>query len=142
MALWLFCTECFWVFLITVPVAVIFYLTYHFLFPPRYVDGLSNRYVLITGCDSGFGQQLAVRLDAKGVNVVAGCLTSEGIQKLEEKTSKKLKTVLMDVKKIGDVEKAFDFVQRLLPPSTGKYSRKTASFNIAEAIRLTCAFLP
>lgn len=40
--------------------------------------------VLITGCDSGFGLELAVRLHARGLRVFAGCLLPEsaGAQRL------------------------------------------------------------
>lgn len=87
--------------------------------PVVYVKRLSSRYVFITGCDSGFGHQLAVRLDGLGVNVIAGCLTKDGAHKLAEKTSDKLKTVLLDVTKPEDVTKAFEFVKEILPASSG-----------------------
>ena len=35
--------------------------------------------VYITGCDSGFGKDLATQLAANGFFVFAGCLTSDGI---------------------------------------------------------------
>ena len=33
--------------------------------------------IFITGCDSGFGKGLAIRLDQKGIPVFAGCLTEK-----------------------------------------------------------------
>ncbi|XP_042749315.1 17-beta-hydroxysteroid dehydrogenase type 6-like, partial [Lagopus leucura] len=39
------------------------------------VPGLEDKFVLITGCDSGFGNLLARQLDARGLQVLAGCLT-------------------------------------------------------------------
>ena len=44
---------------------------------PRIVD-LSRKFILITGCDTGFGKLLVQRLDAIGCNVFAGCLTQAG----------------------------------------------------------------
>lgn len=44
---------------------------------------LSQRPVLITGCDSGFGYQLAVKCAKNGMPTFAGCLTSEGAEKLK-----------------------------------------------------------
>ena len=44
----------------------------------RCVDEMTRRAVFITGCDSGFGNALALELDGKGVPVYAGCLTEEG----------------------------------------------------------------
>lgn len=36
------------------------------------VDKFGEKYVLVTGCDSGFGQILVQRLDMLGFNVFAG----------------------------------------------------------------------
>ncbi|KAJ8314223.1 hypothetical protein KUTeg_008784 [Tegillarca granosa] len=47
-------------------------------------------YVVITGCDSGFGKELAYRLDRFGFNVFAACLTEEAAAELERTTSKTL----------------------------------------------------
>ena len=118
MASWSFSVDTDWCAILAI-VVVTCYITYHFILPVIYVKGLSNRYVFITGCDSGFGHQLAVRLDGMGVNVVAGCLTRDGAQKLAEKTSEKLRTVLMDVTKPEEVKKAFEFVKEILPASSG-----------------------
>ncbi|VDM63990.1 unnamed protein product [Angiostrongylus costaricensis] len=39
-----------------------------------YIDYV-GKFVFITGCDSGFGRLLAIRLLKMGVNVFAGCYT-------------------------------------------------------------------
>lgn len=59
----------------------------------------SNKIVIITGCDSGFGHKLAKRLDEKGFLVFAGCLAPdrEGARQLKETCSKNLTIVQMDV---------------------------------------------
>ena len=36
-----------------------------------FLDDIVGRYVLITGCDSGFGYHLALKLDSLGCNVIA-----------------------------------------------------------------------
>jgi len=46
------------------------------------VGSRDTKCVFITGCDSGFGRSLALRLDSKGVLVFAGCLTVEGASSL------------------------------------------------------------
>ena len=46
------------------------------------VSGGGTKYVLITGCDSGFGRALAIHLDSLQVPVIAGCLTSKGLDQL------------------------------------------------------------
>ncbi|NXJ58187.1 RDH16 dehydrogenase, partial [Spizaetus tyrannus] len=58
---------------------------------------LSEKYVLITGCDSGFGNLLARQLDARGLRVLAACLTSSGAAQLRAAASPRLQTVLLDV---------------------------------------------
>uniref|UniRef100_A0A8C5X918 Uncharacterized protein n=1 Tax=Malurus cyaneus samueli TaxID=2593467 RepID=A0A8C5X918_9PASS len=70
------------------------------------VPGLSEKHVLITGCDSGFGNLLARQLDARGLRVLAACLTETGAAQLRAATSSRLQTVLLDVtssKSIADV---------------------------------------
>ena len=48
------------------------------LFPRGKLEDYHQRYVLITGCDSGFGKEAAIRLDQMGFHVFATCLTREG----------------------------------------------------------------
>ncbi|XP_005532021.1 PREDICTED: retinol dehydrogenase 16-like [Pseudopodoces humilis] len=70
------------------------------------VPRLSEKHVLITGCDSGFGNLLARQLDARGLRVLAACLTDSGAAQLRAATSDRLQTVLLDVtssKSIADV---------------------------------------
>ncbi|NXB56541.1 RDH16 dehydrogenase, partial [Struthidea cinerea] len=70
------------------------------------VPRLSEKHVLITGCDSGFGNLLARQLDARGLRVLAACLTEAGAAQLRAATSGRLQTVLLDVtssKSIADV---------------------------------------
>ncbi|NXX18745.1 RDH16 dehydrogenase, partial [Podargus strigoides] len=61
------------------------------------VPGLSEKYVFITGCDSGFGNLLARQLDARGLRVLAACLTEAGAEHLRAAASSRLQTVLLDV---------------------------------------------
>lgn len=73
--------------------------------------------VLITGCDSGFGHQLALRLDRKGFVVFAGCLSPEGAgaQSLVRQSSSNLKILKLDVTSDEDVHQAKRTVQDNLP---------------------------
>ncbi|XP_030366397.1 retinol dehydrogenase 16-like [Strigops habroptila] len=61
------------------------------------VPGLTEKFVLITGCDSGFGNLLARQLDARGLRVIAGCLTEPGAAALRAATSPRLQTLSLDV---------------------------------------------
>ncbi|NXN83755.1 RDH16 dehydrogenase, partial [Bombycilla garrulus] len=70
------------------------------------VPRLSEKHVLITGCDSGCGNLLARQLDARGLRVLAACLSDAGAAQLRAATSERLHTVLLDVtssKSIADV---------------------------------------
>ncbi|XP_045214846.2 17-beta-hydroxysteroid dehydrogenase type 6-like isoform X2 [Mercenaria mercenaria] len=71
-----------------------------FLYPERRVEvDATNKAVFITGCDSGFGNQIARRLDNKGFTVFAGCLLpdQEGAKQLKEQCSDRLHIVHVDV---------------------------------------------
>lgn len=68
--------------------------------------------MLITGCDSGFGNLLARQLDSKGFHVIAACLSEKGAADLAALTSSRLKTVLLDVTSSESIKKAVEFISR------------------------------
>ncbi|KAM9368148.1 retinol dehydrogenase 16-like [Phaethornis superciliosus] len=78
-------------------VLVVLYLLQYWRRKTETVPRLSEKFVLITGCDSGFGNLLARQLDKRGVRVLAACLTQLGATRLQDVTSPRLQTVLMDV---------------------------------------------
>lgn len=55
-----------------------------------YISEYAGKYVLITGCDTGFGHNAVLRLDKLGVNVFAACFTKDGIERLKQETSNRL----------------------------------------------------
>ncbi|XP_069509638.1 retinol dehydrogenase 7-like isoform X1 [Ambystoma mexicanum] len=61
------------------------------------IPNLTDKYVLITGCDSGFGNQLARQLDQHGLRVLATCFTQKGQEQLKQVTSQRLQSVILDV---------------------------------------------
>ncbi|KAK1166108.1 retinol dehydrogenase 7-like [Acipenser oxyrinchus oxyrinchus] len=75
------------------------------------VEGIEQKHVFVTGCDTGFGNLLARQLDQRGFNVIASCLTDKGEQDLQAASSPKLKTVLLNVTDSQSIEKALQFVQ-------------------------------
>ena len=86
----------------------------------RKVQNLHSKYVFITGCDSGFGRETAIRLDNMGVHVLAACLTEQGAKDLKPMTSGKLKTFQMDVTDSQQIKDVFRQVKNLLPSGQGK----------------------
>ncbi|XP_057707768.1 retinol dehydrogenase 1 [Corythoichthys intestinalis] len=76
------------------------------------VDAFHLKHVLITGCDSGFGNLLARRLDGRGFRVIAACLTEEGSAELARRASPGLKTLLLDVTDGESIARAREFVNR------------------------------
>lgn len=85
---------------------------------PR-VEGIHKKCVFITGCDSGFGNALARRLDVLGVPVFAGCFTETVATELKEKASERLQTVMVDIASHDSIIQAYDFVKNNIPDGTG-----------------------
>ncbi|XP_053374122.1 17-beta-hydroxysteroid dehydrogenase type 6-like [Mercenaria mercenaria] len=81
-----------------------------------------SRYVLITGCDSGFGHELARKLDKLNFHVFACCLTKDAVEKFSATSSSKLKAIEMDVSKDASIEKAMEIVKRVLPDGKGLWA--------------------
>ncbi|CAN8008244.1 unnamed protein product, partial [Ixodes pacificus] len=96
-----------------------------------------DRAVLITGCDSGFGQELAFRLDRRGFQVFAGCLfpEGEGARKLRENGSANVVILPLDVTKDDQIERAVVDVKGKLQ---GRVSRARA---ISTPTSSLCVFL-
>lgn len=88
------------------------------LYPGR-VGKNDSRYILITGCDSGFGNLITKRLDSIGCHVFAACLTQQGANELAQSTSSRVTTFTMNVTKQDDIEKAYDMIKKALPDGQG-----------------------
>ena len=97
---------------------LLFGVVYHFL-PRRKINNYHRRYVLITGCDSGFGKEAAICLDKLGFHVFATCLTSQGEDDLKAVSSSNLKTLYMDVTKSETIKDTFEKVKQVIPSGTG-----------------------
>uniref|UniRef100_A0A665UAC1 Retinol dehydrogenase 1 n=1 Tax=Echeneis naucrates TaxID=173247 RepID=A0A665UAC1_ECHNA len=76
------------------------------------VEGLRQKHVFITGCDSGFGELLARQLDQKGFHVLAACLTEKGAADLAAKASPRLKTLLLNVTDSESIRRAVEVVSK------------------------------
>ncbi|XP_049776765.1 estradiol 17-beta-dehydrogenase 2-like isoform X3 [Schistocerca cancellata] len=89
--------------------------------PLRLLDNLPSRAVLITGCDSGFGHELARHLDGLGVPVFAGCLFPDGpgARRLAADCSSRLRVLPLDVTSDQQVADAVVSVQTALSHASG-----------------------
>lgn len=76
------------------------------------IENITDKYVLVTGCDSGFGNLLCKKLDRKGFRVVAGCLTEKGADDLKRVAGPYLKTVILDVTNQDSIQKAMEFTKK------------------------------
>ncbi|KAL3880475.1 hypothetical protein ACJMK2_032711 [Sinanodonta woodiana] len=85
----------------------------------KMLPDVTSRYVLITGCDSGFGCLLAKLLDSKGIPVFAACLTDKGGEGLRNETSSRLTIISLDVTDSQSIKQALDKVKHLLGPHKG-----------------------
>ena len=83
------------------------------------IEQIEDRYVLITGCDTGFGHKAARRLDRLGCHVFAGCLTESGQNELIRHSSKRLRVLELNVADHDSVLRALAFVKSKLPNGKG-----------------------
>ncbi|KAM3935127.1 retinol dehydrogenase 16-like [Leptodactylus fuscus] len=78
------------------------------------LENLTDKYVFITGCDTGFGHLLAKQLDKHGIKVLAACLTEHGAEELKKETSTRLQTTLLDVTNSQSVSAAAEWVNDIV----------------------------
>lgn len=71
----------------------------------------SHAFIFITGCDSGFGRLLALQLDQKGFQVLAGCLTPSGAEDLQQMASPRLHTTVLDITDPQNVQQVAKWVK-------------------------------
>lgn len=80
----------------------------------KQVANKSEKYVYITGCDTGFGHLLAKYLHKEGFWVIAGCYTEKGEIELKKACSARLHTVQLDVSDSDSIRKAAAIVKTLV----------------------------
>ncbi|XP_053209294.1 estradiol 17-beta-dehydrogenase 2-like [Panonychus citri] len=80
---------------------------------PKEMIDAKNKAVLITGCDTGFGNKLAQRLAHYGFYVFAGCLEPEGsgANQLRKNCRNNVKVLKLDVTSDEDVKSAIKIVE-------------------------------
>ncbi|GMS93963.1 hypothetical protein PENTCL1PPCAC_16138, partial [Pristionchus entomophagus] len=85
----------------------------------KFSIGAAGRWVVISGCDSGFGRLTALRLIKKGVHLFAGCFTQQGRDALESdaedcQSAGQLRTFQLDITSDESVANAFHLVKKIL----------------------------
>ncbi|XP_061688467.1 retinol dehydrogenase 5 [Syngnathoides biaculeatus] len=127
------------------------------------IEDVTDKYVFVSGCDSGFGNLLCKKLERKGFHVLAGCLTEKGAEELRKTTGPYLKTVLLDVSSQDSIQKAMEWTKkevgehglwgivnnagRSLPMGPTEWMRvedfhATLKVNMNGVIGMTVTFLP
>ncbi|CAL8339397.1 unnamed protein product [Lota lota] len=127
------------------------------------IENVTEKYVFITGCDSGFGNLLCRKLDGKGFRVLAACLTEKGADDLKRVSGPHLKTVLLNVTCQDSIQKAMEWTKKevgdkglwgivnnagySLPMGPSEWMKvedfhKTLNVNLNGVIAMTVTFLP
>lgn len=97
-----------------IPGLVAVWFVYRWYRETKRVSNKEDKYVYITGCDSGFGNLLARHLDKLGFRVIAGCYTGKGEDELKKVSSDKLTTIHLDVADSESVSKVAAFIKTLV----------------------------
>ncbi|XP_046560896.1 D-beta-hydroxybutyrate dehydrogenase, mitochondrial-like [Haliotis rubra] len=73
----------------------------------------TDKYVLITGCDTGIGHSLAITLDDIGFSVIATCLRGEGegAKQLRKAGSKRMHVLEVDISSDESVANSLKYVE-------------------------------
>ena len=116
-----------WFLLIITALLTIYLLTC--LFPKPKID-LQGKFVLITGCDSGFGRATAIQLDKMGACVLATCLTKEGEQSLKSVASDRLKTFQLDVTNSQQIKDVYKVIMEEISPGRSVIFQQSAECNL------------
>ena len=97
--------------LAVVVTAIVVYLLRHLMFASRHDAAAKS--VLITGCDSALGWQLARHYDRLGLKVYAGCVntTGEGAVRLQAEASNRLELIAIDTTSISSVVAAMKTIR-------------------------------
>ncbi|PVD33244.1 hypothetical protein C0Q70_04495 [Pomacea canaliculata] len=125
---------------------------------------VDNKAVLVTGCDSGFGHALVLKLDSIGMKVFAGFLDKDGpgAVKLRNKCSDRLVCLQLDVTSEKEIEAVTEYLQQTVGDSglwglvnnagvwyladlemtSDKIMRHVMEVNLFGAVRVTRAMLP
>ena len=98
---------------VVIGVSLIIYVAYRLyqhLFPALDIHA-NGLYVLITGCDTGFGHALAIDLDKQGFHVLAGVYNADNRQSLTGHLSARATVFCLDVTREDDIDAVHKLVK-------------------------------
>ncbi|CAF1421141.1 unnamed protein product [Rotaria sordida] len=87
----------------------VFYRVYQHLFPSPDINP-RDKYVLISGCDTGFGNGLAIELDKQGFNVLAGVYNPNNKDSLAKILSSRATVFKLDISRQEDIDAAYEMI--------------------------------
>ncbi|UJR32206.1 hypothetical protein I4U23_019671 [Adineta vaga] len=85
------------------------YRVYQRVFPSPNINP-TGKYVLISGCDTGFGHGLALELDKQGFNVLAGIYNPNNEETLTKLLSPRATVFKLDITKQEDIDAAYELI--------------------------------
>ncbi|CAF1090162.1 unnamed protein product [Adineta steineri] len=86
------------------------YRLYQHFFPAPDINP-QGKYVLISGCDTGFGNALAIELDKQGFNVFAGIYSNNSKATLTSQLSSRATVFVLDITQQQDIDKAYEMIK-------------------------------
>jgi 11-cis-retinol dehydrogenase len=89
----------------------ILYRLYQYIFPTPNINP-HDKYVLISGCDTGVGHRLAIELDKQGFNILASVFVHDNITVLKHELSPRATVFHLDITKEEDICTTFELVQK------------------------------
>ena len=84
----------------------------------------AGKHVLVTGCSSGFGKEIAVTLDRLGFTVFATCRSVKAASEVKAICSERLQVLNLDVTCGEQIRDALKKVKGLLPAGKGRFKNK------------------
>ena len=87
----------------------IIYLLYRFFRPYLNIDP-QGKYVLITGCGSGIGHELAIVSDKQGFHVFASVRNIRSEELLRNRLSSRSTVFVLDITKTEDIDAAYEMI--------------------------------
>ena len=123
--------NCNW--LISLTITVLAYHAIKLLFVKRNLVNLHGKYVIVTGCGSGFGRAIALRLQEYGFRIIATCRTEEAKARLSQEVSERTMVMPLDVRDSKQIHEVFKVIKRALGPTEGIVLLFKISFRLLQA---------